>query len=109
MNIAQRIIMFLGLIIVVSLIIVPYNIQKFDIHVPANKVADLVGSPEYEWYEFHNIFTPPKSILYLDVDNYNRYTILSKRDYIVQLTVILSEIVIILTLFFVFKTKKKTN
>jgi len=108
MNKAQKIVLLLGLVIIVTIFYAPYRVTEYSHSYNKNDYVLIA-----EWVEFHFIFTPPLSVDETNVTvkggEYGSYvdffTYYENRDYILQLSLILGEIVLIAILFFVFKTK----
>lgn len=133
MNIAQRIFFFIwGLIVISSFFYVPYEVTKY--HNVSRKTivsstmeaerGRSIFSPRslevrkseykwinehlllYEWIEFHLVFTPPLREMNEDGVSY-KFTTYRQRNWMLQLTIILSEICIATFLFLLFRIKKK--
>jgi hypothetical protein len=120
MNIAQRLILLLGLTIVIPIIIVPYRVTVYKDTVWDGRTNDdmIKEASRKDWIavteriEFHNIFTPPlsKTAVY-DGSNYgwqDIYRIVYReRDYILQGSIMLGELSVLTVLFFLFKLRSK--
>jgi hypothetical protein len=114
MNMAQRLVLLLGLIIIVSIFYAPYTATKYRIerewfYGGKNHIDKVLL---YEWVEFNFVFAPPLSEAILSFDSaigYQKYLTYKQRDYIMQLSIISGDILAIAILFFVFKTKQKNK
>lgn len=108
MNAVQKIIIIFGLIaVIMSILIVPYNVQKG--HFENNSNEKEYFNIENQWVEFHFILNPPRAALNYHEGYYNEITIFNKHDFIIQASIILSELVLTICLNLLFKSKKKMN
>lgn len=129
MNIAQKIVIMLGLSVIVTMFYAPYKVEhhyteyewEFEQKVwgkdaRLNSEADgewkwkKKKTTLYEWVEFHLVFAPPlRQHLEKETvgDNRKMQIITYKQqDYMLQVTMIIGELILVAMLFFLFKTKK---
>jgi hypothetical protein len=117
MNIAQKIILFLGLSIVLLFAYVPYKtiMYEWSDYNTTNKEFHGEKLIAKEWVEFHNICEPPNSVILFGEEAWadkaqgmvKPIEIIKERDYSTQLSLIGAEIAVIVLLCFLFKTKSK--
>lgn len=109
MNTIQKIIVAIGLIIIViSIIEVPYTVQKG--HFENNNNDKEYFNIENQWVEFRFILNPAISAFnYNDINSYKEITIVKKHDFIIQVSIILSVLVLTICLSLLFKSKKKES
>lgn len=138
MNIAQKIVLVLGLSVIATMFYAPYKVERRNIEyyraferkvwgkdAEPSRRSFYYNAPEgdwiwkvkkitmYEWVEFHIIFTPPQS-QNLDketVRDNSKFQIITfkRQDFNLQLTMIAGEIILVAILFFVFKTRKSSS
>ena len=134
MNIAQKIVIVLGLSVIVTMFYAPYKVEKhnteyyktFERKVWGQDRSDYVEgigflqdgewkwkkkkTTLYEWVEFHLVFAPPlRQHLEKETvgDNRKMQIITYKQqDYMLQVAMIIGELILVAMLFFLFKTKK---
>lgn len=135
MNIAQKIVIVLGLSVIVTMFYAPYKVEKhyteyyktFERKVwgqDTGSALDRLYSGAdgewkwkkkkttllYEWVEFNFVFTPPLS-QNLEIESIRdgvkkRIVTYKQQDYMLQVTMIIGELILVAMLFFLFKTKK---
>lgn len=134
MNIAQKIVIMLGLSVIVTMFYAPYKVEKhyteyykiFERKVWGQDTGSALDrlysgadgewnwkkkkTTLYEWVEFHLVFAPPlRQHLEKEAvgDNRKMQIITYKQqDYMLQVTMIIVELIFVAMLFFLFKTKK---
>ena len=127
MNIMQRIILLIGMVIVTLTILFPvYNIKQHKIGKWHNRTymgesVNTGNKPEptdsimFEWSEFHFIFSPPISKYEREIGNdvfyskTNYIRIEKNKDLNITFLLIGLEFIVAVMLFFLVKTNKKTN
>lgn len=118
MNIAQRLVLTAGLVVIASLFYAPYSVEKYyydtsggfaDKPLKYDNIEDI-----HRWVEFYLVFTPPVNMTFegqrRKPNGYlGNVATERKRDWVLHGSIIAGEILALALLFFVFKTKRLKN